>query len=372
MKKQASSIPMLRPKLPMLNEYDHYIKQIDESRVYTNYGPLSRAFAQELSLKIGARTNAPNLQVALTSSGTTAIEVALRGRVEATSGLCLMPSYTFVASAHAVVNAGFRPVFLDVNSESYALDPDTVRRSLSSFTEHVAAVLVVSAFGAPVDIASWEQFEYETGVPVIFDAAAAIASLDYIGNQPVCVSMHATKVLGIGEGGAVFSRNSDLIDRLAAITGFGFYGAERRSDILGGNYRISEYNAAVGLAALRGLEQKIARLKNRIEYYKSVSENPHIFQKDVGDRWVTMTLNIAPCSTIAKSIVAALDERAVPWRHWWGLGCHTHPAFERFSRHGTLENTTNLARRVIGLPFFEDIEDWQIEEVADAIRPLLV
>ena len=179
----------------------------------------------------------------------------------------MMPAYTFIASAHAVCNAGLSPFLVEVDPATLMLTPQIARSALAQAPERPAAILVVSAFGAPPDFDAWADFEKEIGIPVVFDAAAAISAIPgRVRAQPVCVSLHATKCLGIGEGGAIFSSDETFLKRTAAMTGFGFMGISRVSEIRGGNFRISEYAAAVGLAAL-------AEYPNKSDTYRSLSDS---------------------------------------------------------------------------------------------------
>jgi dTDP-4-amino-4,6-dideoxygalactose transaminase len=216
--------------------------------------------------------------------------------------------------------------------------------------EPPAAVLVVSAFGAPPDIRAWERFEETHAIPVVFDAAAALMSLDAMGHQPVCVSLHATKLFAIGEGGAVLSTNTGLTEQLTAMTGFGFAGSARVSTVRGGNYRISEYGAAVGLAAIATVEQKITRLNRVARLYADLLRGSGLeLQPGFGQRWVAMTLNVRLPRGSVDDVCGALDRAGIPWRRWWGLGCHSHPAFAALRSTG-LPVTHDVAPRVVGLP----------------------
>src|SRR5262249_50099682 len=162
-------------------------------------------------------------------------------------------------------------------------------------------------------------------------------------------SLHATKVLGIGEGGAVISTDAALVGQITAMTGFGYFGEARTSVIRGGNYRISEYAAAIGLAALAGLDSKTARLRAAgMEYRERLANSPVRLQDGVGERWVTMTLNVLVPGRRLAGTLACFDGAGVQWRRWWGLGCHTHPAFESLPALD-LEVTRELAPRVIGV-----------------------
>jgi dTDP-4-amino-4,6-dideoxygalactose transaminase len=344
------------PRLPSSSALLPYLDRIDSSRTYSNYGPLNQAFAARLATLTGA----PG--VTLTSNGTSAIELALRAIDRAGRSICLMPAFTFVASVHAVCNAGFVPFLLEVDPTTLALSPGIVDAILSSLPAPPAAVLVVSAFGAPPDLATWTRFEAEHGIPVVFDAAAAATSLSGVGRPPVCVSLHATKVLGIGEGGAILSSDPSLIERTTAMTGFGFFGTERVSSVRGGNYRLSEYAAAVGLAALDALPSRLATLRKLTHaYHLRLAGKAARLQQGVGE-WLTMTLNVVlPAEEVAPTIDRFAAAR-VEWRRWWGLGCHRHPAFAEV-QHADLSGTDALAPRVIGLPFHDDLSEADIDRV---------
>ena len=197
-------IPVLIPSLPETDAIVPYLRRIDEAHIYSNYGPLTKAFTDRLCRFISAQSGGGPVDAALTSNGTTAIELALRYRSAGRTGrICVMPSWTFIATAHAAANVGLMPYFTDVDPLTLALTPEIAARALSANPGDVAAVIVVSPCGAPIEIGAWEAFEEEHGVPVIFDAAAAGLNLRHVGAQPLCISLHATKALGIGEGGAI-------------------------------------------------------------------------------------------------------------------------------------------------------------------------
>ena len=365
---RVEPVPILVPVLPTAEEILPFLRRIDAGNVYSNYGPLSREFTTGLANWVGRRAGQANIHVTLTSSGTTAIELALRDRALPGRRYCLMPSFTFVASAHAVVNAGLEPFLLDVEEHSLVLTPRIAEAALRHLPEPPAAVLVVSAFGAPPDIAAWEAFEEKHGIPVVFDAAAAVTSLRAVGHQPLCVSLHATKVFGIGEGGAILSTDAGLVDRTTAMTGFGFVGAERVSTLRGGNFRISEYAAAMGLAVLRGIEAKIERLRHLGALYaRELAGAPCRLQDGAGTDWVTMTLNVILPPDRVEPVLQRFGAAGVQWRRWWGPGTHNHPAFAELPR-ADLSVTMALAPRVIGVPFHERLTPGQIARVCSCLH----
>jgi dTDP-4-amino-4,6-dideoxygalactose transaminase len=278
-----------------------------------------------------------------------------------------MPSYTFIASAHAVVNAGLTPFLVDVDPTTLCITPSIVEKALVGLGEEPAAVLVVSAFGSPPEIEMWEDFEQRTGIPVVFDAAAALTSLKKIGHQPICVSLHATKVFGIGEGGAIISNDFNRNELLTAMTGFGFVNQKRESAVLGGNYRISEYSAAIGLAVLSTIDEKLDRIRKIVMSYRSYLNNTSVrFQEGVGYDWVAMTLNVIVEADAVTAVTERLDSENIPWRYWWGMGTDRHPAFSTVSA-ADLSNTRSVAPRVIGVPFYEDMT---VENVSRVVKCL--
>lgn len=363
-------IPVLIPELPTADELLPFLRRIDAAHWYSNYGPLWREFASDLAGFVARRTGQIDPGITFASSGTTAIELALRVRARRGARFCLMPSFTFIASAHAVCNAGLVPFLLDVEEESMMLTPEIAARALAEMREQPAAVLVISAFGAPPDTLAWERFEQEHAIPVVFDAAAALTSLERIGYQPLCVSLHATKVFGIGEGGAIISGDPTLIAETTAMTGFGFtaHGGSRVSELRGGNYRISEYAAAVGLATLATIERKIDALRAiTADYARGLRNGPIRLQRGAGQPWVTMTLNVVLPSEGVEDTLRGMDAAKVEWRRWWGLGCHTHPAFAELPR-SDLGTTTMLAPRVIGIPFHTKLTPAQVARVCNCLN----
>jgi dTDP-4-amino-4,6-dideoxygalactose transaminase len=357
----SETIKVLIPRLPSTDAVLPYLNRIDSARIYSNYGPLHHEFSARLSQLTGA----PGITI--TCNGTSAIELALRVRAKSGRRYCLMPAFTFIASAHAVCNAGLTPFLLDVSEQHMMLTPEIVEAALPQLDEPPAALLVVSAFGAPPDFSRWKAFEAKHGIPVVFDAAAAVTALDGVGEQPVCVSLHATKVVGIGEGGAILCSDGGLIERTTAMTGFGFLGAERVSAIQGGNYRISEYAAAVGMAVMDGLPARLEALRKLSRAYLERLKTKDVrVQRGVGDEWVTMTFNVVVRPEALQATLERLDAQHVEWRRWWGLGCHRHPAFADAPRCD-LTTTDALAPRVIGLPFHDRLSEQDLDRIADCL-----
>ncbi len=359
---------VLKPELPSAASILPYLEKIDRTNVYSNYGPLHNELQVSLRSWIAARSKNSNFDVSLTSNGTTAIELALRVEALKTKKICVMPSYTFVATAHAVLNSGLEPLLLDIDEKSLALTPEIVESLDPSILENVACVVVVSVFGAPVELDSWDAFKLRTGIPVVVDLAAGIASISQVSAIPICLSLHATKVLGIGEGGAILSTDIDKVHQWTAMTGFGFASRDRESSFRGGNYRLSEYSCAVGIAAVKELDQKIQKLMALAGLYAPISREGNVrLQAGFGKDWISSTFNVCFESTpSAEHGTNSLDLAGIPWRRWWGLGTHTHPAFSSLNK-SDLWHTEKLAHRLVGLPFHTFLEEDDILQVRGAV-----
>jgi dTDP-4-amino-4,6-dideoxygalactose transaminase len=365
-------IPVLIPNLPETDAIIPYLRRIDQTRIYSNYGPLSSEFRERLCKVVSDQSGGRPVCAALTNNGTSAIELALRYRKAGRSGrYCILPSWTFIATAHAVANVGLIPYFADVDPQTLMITPEIAARALRANAGDVAAIVVVSPCGAPIDTAVWESFEAEHDVPVIFDAAAATLNLRHVGPQPLCVSLHATKALGIGEGGAVLTSDAGMADAITAMTGFGFSGKDRISQTRGGNYRISEYSAAVGLAVLDNLNVQIERLRvSSLAYVEQFEHMGIPMQEGFGLDWLSMTVNAIFETNLVDNITTSFDASGIQWRRWYGDGCHTHPIFAGCSHDG-LEHTHKVARTVIGVPFFSTITSAQISEVCRCVNQCL-
>lgn len=357
---------LCRPLLPDADALLPYLRALDRTRWYSNHGPLLR----RLESRLAARFGVPDGAVACVANATQGLSLTLRALDAPAGGLCLMPAWTFAATPSAARAAGLTPYFVDVDAESWALDPDRARAALADAPRPVGAVIPVAPFGAPMDVAGWDEFAAETGIAVVRDAAAAVDTVA-AGTTPAVVSLHATKPLGAGEGGLVVTRDPLLAARIRALACFGFAG-DRRSRHAGTNAKMSEYAAAVGLAALDGWTARRAALARLIALYLSeLGGLPGTaFSPGFGAGWVSSTCSVLlPPGTVA-TVRDRLDRAGIEARPWWQGGCHTHPAFADCPRLD-LSTTEDLAARTLGLPFSADLVPADIARVGDALADAL-
>lgn len=362
---EVARIPVARAYMPALDAVAPYLRQIDDARWYSNYGPM----VLSLEARLGARFSTPTA-VATVSSATQALTLALQALGAQHGGFCVLPSWTFVATAHAVVQAGLHPWFVDVDPSTWMLDPDALRHLLWNAPGPVRAVVPVAAFGRMPDIPAWEQFQDATGIPVVLDAAAAFDSVDDA-PFPTIVSLHATKILGVGEGGFVATRDRALAEMIRRRTNFGFLG-NREAQVLATNAKLSEYAAALGLAGLdlwTTTRLRYMRAAQRLRI--ALLDAPDvIFQPGWGDQWISTTCVVGLPAGRADAVEAALAAAGIETRRWWGQGCHRAAAFAGAAQTA-LPVTDRLSRSTIGLPFALDMPDEAISRIAQGLTRAL-
>lgn len=357
--KGAAPIAVSRPLLPPAEAILPYLRRIDGARWYSNFGPLLEEFEQRLATRFR-----PGTKVVTLANATQALTLALKAMDLPAGGHVVLPSWTFVATAHAVIAAGLKPWFVDVDPQTWMLDPDAIARLVPSLK--AAAVIPVCAFGALPDLVAWRAFRDDVGVPVLIDAAAAFDTLTDA-CLPAVVSLHATKVLGIGEGGFLATEDDNLARKVRLLSVYGFQGS-RESRAPATNSKLSEYAAAVGMAAMDAWPSTRLRFLRSAQHLKiALTAQPHVkFQDGWGADWVTSVCTVALPFGSTETVTRRLREAGVETRAWWGEGCHTSPAFANCGR-GPLAATEALAGSTLGLPFCIDMD---VEEIAHLVEAL--
>jgi dTDP-4-amino-4,6-dideoxygalactose transaminase len=367
-KSPPADIPVALPLLPRWDELASWVQQIDRSRVYTNRGPLGNELEARLASHYGCLPGSD--AVCLTASGTLGLVASLLALDLEPGSICALPSWTFVASADAVVAAGLVPYLLDVDLDSWALAPEHVEAQIANMPRPPSVIMPVSPFGAPVDVRAWELFARDSGIAVVIDAAAGFDSV-VASSLPTVVSLHATKTLGVGEGGFVVCTDQRLIKRLRQITNYGF-SSMRVSHRLGLNAKMSEYHAAIGLAQLekwratRRTWLRVARF-----YRDAFRDHPQIeYLPGYGEDWIGSTAVFRFIGHSAADVAERLRRYNVDSRRWWHRGINHHPAFAHTAA-GTLDNAECLADEVLGLPCYLTLRTGSMRAIVDAVRKII-
>ncbi|WP_309644123.1 aminotransferase class I/II-fold pyridoxal phosphate-dependent enzyme [Phenylobacterium sp.] len=363
---RAPRIAVAKPRLVELSAALPYLRSIDATRTYSNFGPLNSQFETRLAAQFGLEPG----HVATCNNATSGLTMALQRAAARGGRYCLMPAWTFAATAHAALAAGLTPYLVDVDPRTWALTPEIALEALPRISHGVAAIVPVAPFGLPLDAQAWDAFQAQTGVEVVLDAAAGFDALT-VGRSVAVVSLHATKILGIGEGGFVISRDPDLIVDIRRRSNFGFDGS-RDSSLIGCNGKISEFAAAYGLAALDHWKLQRAQYQSVLGYYRAaLADLPDLrIAPGLGDDWMASTFNIEAPEAAILEIEARLGEAEIATRRWWGKGLHGHQAFRDLPR-APLPVTERLAATTLGLPCWPGLDTTAIDEISAVVRRVL-
>ena len=362
---KADASMVCRPRLPTARQITPYLEEIDRRRWYSNFGTAVSRLADRLAAHFGLESG----QCVTASSGTDALTAALigtAGRARADRPYCLMPSYTFVATAAAALNAGYQPYFVDIDPESLAVQPE--RLLDHPILPQAGAIIVVGPYGQPIPHGDWQEFARLSGIPVVIDAAAGFDAIaadpeKTLGDLPVMLSLHATKAFGVGEGGLILCRDAELILRCGRALNFGFLDS-REALVAGFNGKMSEYHAAVGLAALDAWPQTRAGFLAAAQAYRSAAQRSGLGGRIIAETGWASNYVLYRAETAAEAAAAqqSLAQANIDFRLWYGVGCHAHPAYAEFPRD-PLPVTEDVAPRIIGLPVAVDLAEESVENI---------
>lgn len=375
------AVPLLVPDLPGPDVLMPYLHRMHAARLYSNFGPLVRELEAAL-LRTFSRHSSVPLALSTVSSATSGLELALAALELPAHSRILLPSLTFVATATAVLRAGHTPVLADVDAASWLLTPAIAREAMRHV--QIDAVMPVAAFGLPQAIQDWSDFEQKTGIPVIVDAAAGFGSQWVVGSHATVVfSLHATKSLPAGEGGVIVSTNPVLVEKVRQLSNFGINldgSAQLPVGVLarvGTNAKMSEYHAAVGLAALAVWESGATvrrKVHARLRAHLDAVAGPGVL------RWQALVGEVAaptllcprlPDARIRERLESICLQRGIGTRRWYQPLLARMLAVAPHCVCLPTPNATTIASDLCGLPFFTSISRQQEDAVAAALRDAL-
>ena len=363
------AIPVLRPLLPSADRLLPYLRRIDETRLYSNHGPLS----EELGGRLADTLGLPAGGVVCASSGTAALVgaiLAASGRAAPERPLAIIPALTFAATASAVEQCGYQPYLADVDAESWMLAPDRLIEHPER--QRVGLVVPVAPFGRPVPQEPWRHWRMTTGIPVVIDGAASFVGLaeqpgEFLGEIPAAISFHATKAFATGEGGAVATSDVALAKRIAQTLNFGISGI-RDCATASTNGKMSEYHAAVGLAEFDGWPEKLAAFRAVAQHYRQALAAVGLADRVYGAPDIGPNYTLFRCRDAAVSdrVQHRLRQASVDFRLWYGRGLHRQTYYANLPRDA-LGVTDNLAPCLLGLPMAPDLEEAAIGRVVEVL-----
>jgi dTDP-4-amino-4,6-dideoxygalactose transaminase len=292
-------------------------------------------------------------------------------------GEVILPSFTFFATGEALLWTGLRPVFADCRPGSWTIDPSDVARKI---TKRTSAILAVHLYGNPCDVDALTSIATAQGLKLIFDAAHAFGS-EYAG-APVgsfgdaeVFSLSPTKLLVAGEGGLVCTNDALLARKIRAGRNYGDLGAYN-PELLGLNARMSEFNAALAIAGLDGLDRKVRRHQEIARLYgKRLAGVPGIRLQEVRQNDIctfkdySIHISPSPFWRTRDSLAGALLTRGIQTKRYFYPPLHKQTLFSKFydSNDDSLRVTEETSNGILSLPIYQALPNSAVKRVADAI-----
>lgn len=315
------------------------------------------------------------------SSGTAALHAALLAAEVKPGDEVILPSFAFQAAAEAALLVGATPVFVDIDEETYCMDVESVEEAISRDTK---AIIPVHLYGLPVDMDPILELAKERDIIVIEDAAQAhgaaykgkkVGSIGHMG----CFSFYATKNMATGEGGMVTTDDEEYAEALRAIRN---HGEERAnwSVRLGHNYRMSEVQAALGIAQLGKLPNFLKKRRSNAENLsKELSSVRRLIlpkePEGMLHAWNLYTVRVRGANAAKRNkVVEKLREKGIGASIYYETPIHLLPFYKKFfkpRRRGGLAKTEKAARQVFSIPIHPKVSPEELEYMVKNLRRIL-
>jgi dTDP-4-amino-4,6-dideoxygalactose transaminase len=357
-----------RPYLPPLEEFIPYLEQIWQNKILTNGGPFHQQLEKALCEHLGVE------HLALFTNATLGLVTALQSlRI---TGEVITTPYSFVATAHALLWNGIKPVFVDVNPDTLNLDPSKVEAAI---TPQTTAIMPVHCYGHPCDVESIQKIADNYNLRVIYDAAHAFGVQDAGGSvlrhgDLSVLSFHATKVFNTFEGGAIICPDEKTKRRIDQLKNFGF--VDETTVIAPGiNGKMSEVNAAFGMLQLKHLEDAISRRRAiDLLYRETLANVPGIHcLNDSGEKVANYSyfpVLVGPEFRISRDeLYQQLKDNGIFARRYFYPLISDFPMYRSMpsAHRDNLPVATVAAQQVLCLPIYPDLSMDEIQRVVDYI-----
>jgi dTDP-4-amino-4,6-dideoxygalactose transaminase len=356
------------PTIPDRQTLHARLDQMLDARRLTNDGPFVREFEERIGRMSGG------VEAVAVCNATVGMQLLLKALD--IRGEVILPSFTFIATAHACLWEGLEPVFADVEPDTHTIDPTCVARQVGAAT---AAIVGVHLWGRMCRVRELEAIARSRGVPLVFDAAHALgctydgAPLGRLGTASI-VSFHATKFVQSLEGGAILTADRRLAERLRLLRNFGFQGFDNVVE-LGTNAKMNEFCAAMGLGSLESLDALIATNRsNRTAYRAALRGLPGLtlyeFDEREANNFQYMLVEVDPgaCPFTRDEIVRILHAEQVMARRYFTPGCHRSMPYRARPGTARLPVTERLCEVIFALPTGAGVTAADIATIGDILH----
>lgn len=350
-------IPVTKPFLPHKEVYQVYLDGIWQRNWLTNHGPL----VNELELKLKEYLQLDHLL--FLSNGTIALQIAIKALP--LKGEVITTPFSYVATTSSLVWEGCQPVFVDIDPQTLNIDPGKIEAAI---TEHTTGILATHVYGNPCDIEAIEKIASKYHLKVIYDAAHCFGTI-YKGRSVFeygdisTTSFHATKLFHTIEGGAVITKNPDLLKTMAYLRNFGHEGPYDFT-LAGINGKNSEFHAAMGLCNLEHIDEILNQRRQLVLHYNDKLQNLRIqrptINPEAGWNYAYYPV-IFESETLLLKMMNELEKNYIYTRRYF------YPSLNkaRYIDHSKeLEHSESIAARVLCLPLYHALTFEEVDMIA--------
>ncbi|MBS7287570.1 MAG: DegT/DnrJ/EryC1/StrS family aminotransferase [Candidatus Freyarchaeota archaeon] len=366
-------IPINKPTLG--REEEENVIQVLRSGILT--GRASEGGMVAEFEKIFARFLGVKYAVAV-SSGTAALHASLLALGVGLGDEVIVPSFTFSATCNVVLHVGARPVFVDIDLDTYTMDPSEVKKALTPKTK---VIIPVHLYGHPVDMKPIMELAAEKDVYVVEDAAQAhgaeyggvkVGGIGHLG----CFSFYPTKIITTGEGGMVTTNDEELAEKVKIIRNQGERG-NYATALLGHNWRLTELGAAIGIAQMKKIDGFLAKRRRNAAHLTKLLSNvdelvPPLEKGWAKHAWNIYTVRLRNNEVKRDKAVSLLRKHGVGATIYYPIPVHLTPLYrEKGYSKVSLPNTELASKTVFSLPVHPSMTEEDIEKVALAVKETL-
>lgn len=364
-----NNILVTRSSMPSFDEYCEEIKDIWESHLLTNMGKKHKEFQKKLEEYL----DVPH--VALYTNGHLALENAIAALNLPEGGEVITTPFTFASTTHAIVRNGLMPVFCDIKDDDYTIDTNKIEELI---TDNTVAIVPVHVYGNMCNVEEIDYIAKKYGLKVIYDAAHAFA-VKYKGVSSACFgdasmfSFHATKVFNTIEGGCVCFKEEFLVQLLNDMKNFGIHGPES-VEFIGGNAKMNEFQAAMGLCNLRHLKEEISKREEIVKRYRERLKGVEgiklsIVQKNVESNYAYFPVVFDGYKYTRNEVLEKLAENGIGARKYFYPLTNSFECYRNYPTASAIKTpiAQHIALRVLTLPLYADLALEDVDRICDII-----
>lgn len=361
-------INVTKSSMPEFDEYINEIKDIWDSHWLTNMGIKHKTLQVELEKKLNIN------HVTLYTNGHLALEGCWELLDLPKRGEVITTPFTFASTTHAIVRSGLIPIFCDINPDTYCIDANKIEALI---TDKTVAICPVHVYGYMCDTDAIEEIAKRHNLKVVYDAAHAFG-VKYRGKSSACFgdismfSFHATKVFNTIEGGALCYNDDSYVQKLNDLKNFGIHGPED-VNYIGGNAKMNEFQAAMGLCNLRHLDQEIEKRKTVVEHYRKRLSNIKGIklvepQKDVVSNYAYFPV-VFDGFKDRDTIFEELKKNNIIARKYFYPLTNTFKCYENLETADVKKTPVAkyISERVLTLPLYADLSLEDVDRICDII-----